>query len=252
MARMLGFHRINPRLAPPLQEERTRTWMAIYATGVIYHACGGRHYSISFANTDVPLWTLQPTDAKAVLYNQDKYIVHSFRGIVTFIGFMEILARIKRQHPSLNDPRSKAADPTDEKVFFEKLDSFQRCLFSWYMALPPYLYSKARKGELSIPSPRNHFACIAHILLFYHLLEVNQLRLKPQDWVDASFSKIMDSQGRLVDLISILQFHGLSAMEMCLLAAHFFVDTLSLTNGTKAIYRGPPSSGCLPSKPPCS
>lgn len=49
----------------------------------------------------------------------------------------------------------------------------------------------------------------------------------------------MDSQGRLVDLISVLQFHGLSAMESCLLAAHFFVDTLSLTNGTKAIYRGP-------------
>ncbi|KAJ9089566.1 Gypsy retrotransposon integrase-like protein 1 [Entomophthora muscae] len=129
MARMLGFHRKNPRLDPFIQEERTRIWMGIYTASIAYHISTGKHYSISYAHTDIPLWQLKDkkkTNAEP-LYGEDKYIVNHFRNIITSSAIVEMLHRAKHQfqHSTRNKDATKA-----KKVFRLKLEEIEKYYIS--------------------------------------------------------------------------------------------------------------------------
>ncbi|KAJ9055005.1 Transcriptional activator of fatty acid utilization [Entomophthora muscae] len=198
MARMLGFYRRCPHLRSIVQEERTRTWMTLYGTSISYYAGWGKPYSISLFNTDIPLWTLDTKheSSDVEFYNQNKFIVTGHRLSIMFVGLREMLLKVK------NEPKL-----TDKRAYHSKLNLIEKYIFSWYGSLPPYLYSKAKKsGFISFSSCRNPFSCLLHVCFFYHLLELNRLKLEPHDWTNVSFSRILNFNNQIDDVISVSHF----------------------------------------------
>ncbi|KAJ9088157.1 Transcriptional activator of fatty acid utilization [Entomophthora muscae] len=241
MARMLGFHKRNTFLDKLLQDERTRIWMVIYITGVAYNIGIGKHYSISFANTDVPLWALDISDeGDKALYNKNKHIVNTFRNSVVFAAIVEMVLQIKRQFKSLIEGQSKTSiSLADKKKFHTMLNSAEKCIFSWYITLPSYLYSKAKKHHISVPSHRNQFSCRLHITVFHFILEINHLKLELQNWAHYQISGILDDEDQIRKNFSIQEFLSLPTLEKCIVAAHFGVLTLFSPRRKKEAFHGP-------------
>ncbi|KAJ9051085.1 hypothetical protein DSO57_1008050 [Entomophthora muscae] len=236
MAHMLGFFKRNPRLDLLRQEERIRTWMSIYVTGLAYNIGFGKHYSISYINTDIPLWTpkVNATKTNLPLYCEDKYIVNSFRNFIIFAAIVERLIVVKQHRVT-----SLTKDPCSErKAFLTKLNRIEMSIFSWYVTLPVYLLSRDKINAISIPSSRNQFSCRLHFSMFYYILEINSLKLESPDWTKFSLQKIADCHGQIRASFSFKAFFELSPLEKCLVAAHFGVITISSARFKKAVYHG--------------
>ncbi|KAJ9068426.1 hypothetical protein DSO57_1028770 [Entomophthora muscae] len=234
MACMLSLNNSCYRLKPIQQEERTRTWMALYIVGIAYFLFKGRHYYISSDNSSVPFWVRNDTASvdSSSFRIESKHLVHSFRNKTVFWGIIEALTRAKYQYMSVAEKQPKAAHSFNKKIFYAELDKIEKWALAWYLFLPPFLKASPEKDIISTPSPQNSISCELYLTFLYNLLEINRLRLEPEDPTN-TLSRLLDSKDQLRSEMTTSDFLQLSTLEKCVFASHLCVLTTSST-----CYRG--------------